>query len=111
MRRSPNPSAGRLRRATRPTGPISSATGRTRTSPLHQRALGAARIAASVHARVAGLAVAQAALGPGFLTVSIGVAVAGTARNLADLYRLADEALYAAKAGGRNQTRSTPEAA
>ncbi|WCS23746.1 sensor domain-containing diguanylate cyclase [Methylobacterium sp. NMS14P] len=70
---------------------------------------GAARIAEKVHAEVSALSIGSAGIGAGAVTVSIGLAVAvsGTeeAYVLADLYQLADEALYDAKAGGRNQTR------
>ena len=70
---------------------------------------GALRIAEKVHAEVSALMVSSAGIGAGAVTVSIGLAVAAQAATevatLADLYRLADEALYEAKAGGRNQTR------
>jgi diguanylate cyclase (GGDEF)-like protein len=71
--------------------------------------VGAFRIAEKVHAEVSALAVGSAGIGAGAVTVSIGLAAAVPAATevtaLADLYRLADEALYEAKAGGRNQTR------
>jgi len=69
---------------------------------------GAARIADKVHAEVATLAVPSAGIGAGAVTVSIGLAGTGpitVGAVLPDLYRLADAALYAAKNGGRNQTR------
>ncbi|MCJ2092995.1 sensor domain-containing diguanylate cyclase [Methylobacterium sp. J-072] len=70
---------------------------------------GALRIAEKVHAEVATLAIGSAGIGAGAVTVSIGLAAmvsGGTEVSaLADLYRLADTALYEAKAGGRNQTR------
>jgi diguanylate cyclase (GGDEF)-like protein len=70
---------------------------------------GALRIAGKVHAEVSTLAVGSAGIGPGAVTVSVGLAsralVEGASGALEDLYRLADDALYEAKAGGRNQTR------
>ncbi|WP_457107172.1 diguanylate cyclase [Methylobacterium sp. P5_C11] len=73
-------------------------------------AAGALRVADKVHAEVATLAVPSAGIGAGAVTVSIGLAAAvpGGERHapLPDLYRLADGALYEAKNGGRNQTRS-----
>ncbi|MGU3664566.1 diguanylate cyclase [Methylobacterium sp. A49B] len=70
---------------------------------------GAHRIAEKVHAEVSMLAVGSAGIGAGAVTVSIGLAAAmpstKEASAFAGLYRLADEALYEAKAGGRNQTR------
>ena len=69
---------------------------------------GAYRIAEKVHAEVSALAVGSAGIGAGAVTVSIGLAAAVPSATeitaLNDLYRLADEALYEAKAGGRNQT-------
>ncbi|MCJ2058193.1 sensor domain-containing diguanylate cyclase [Methylobacterium sp. J-048] len=69
---------------------------------------GALRIAEKVHAEVATLAIGSPGIGAGAVTVSIGLAAmvsGGTEVSaLADLYRLADAALYEAKAGGRNQT-------
>lgn len=71
---------------------------------------GAWRIADKIHAEVSRLGVAAAGIAPGAITVSIGLA--GT-RSLADqltrpseLYRLADIALYEAKAAGRNRTHA-----
>ena len=70
---------------------------------------GALRIAEKVHVEVSTLAIGSAGIGAGAVTVSIGLvsAVAGGAKvtALTDLYRMADGALYEAKAGGRNQTR------
>ena len=68
---------------------------------------GALSVAREVHAQVSRLVVSSASIAAGAVTVSIGAAVgpgdgAGAAQ---DLYRLADAALYEAKAGGRNQTR------
>ena len=67
------------------------------------------RIAEKVHAEVSTLAIGSAGIGAGAVTVSIGLAAAVPKRGgdaaLTDLYRLADGALYEAKAGGRNQTR------
>ncbi|KTR01144.1 dethiobiotin synthetase [Aureimonas ureilytica] len=70
---------------------------------------GASRIAAKLHEAIASLAVPSAGLGAGAVTVSVGLAVgpAGTASPDA-LYQKADAALYAAKEGGRNQTRFAP---
>ena len=65
---------------------------------------GALRVAEEVHAQVTTLAVGSAGIGPGAVTVSIGLASATS--GAVDLYRLADAALYEAKAGGRNQTRA-----
>jgi len=65
---------------------------------------GALRVAEEVHAQVTTLAVGSAGIGSGAVTVSIGLASATS--GAVDLYRLADAALYEAKAGGRNQTRA-----
>ena len=81
---------------------------------------GALRIAEKAHAEVSTIAIGSAGIGAGALTVSIGLASGvpdgKAATALTDLYRLADGALYEAKAGGRNQTRcakgqDTPAAA
>jgi diguanylate cyclase (GGDEF)-like protein len=71
---------------------------------------GAMRIAGKVHEGVARLAVASAGIGPGAVTVSIGLSTDhGSAREPAEgLYQAADAALYEAKTGGRNQTCSAP---
>lgn len=70
---------------------------------------GALRIAEKVHAEVATLTIGSVGIGAGAVTVSIGLAATvpngAEATALTDLYRLADGALYEAKAGGRNQTR------
>ena len=70
---------------------------------------GALRIAEKIHAEVSTLAIGSAGIGAGAVTVSIGLASTGPTGTqitaLMDLYRLADGALYNAKAGGRNQTR------
>ncbi|WP_342150738.1 diguanylate cyclase domain-containing protein [Methylorubrum sp. SB2] len=73
-------------------------------------AAGTARIAAGLHAAVARLAIPEAGIEAGAVTVSIGLALGPQdAADTADaLYRRADAALYAAKAGGRNQTQSAP---
>ncbi|KQP29659.1 dethiobiotin synthetase [Methylobacterium sp. Leaf104] len=70
---------------------------------------GAHRVAKAVHAQMATLAVGSAGIGPGSVTVSIGLASAIS--DAASLYHRADGALYEAKAGGRNQTRSAASAA
>ena len=70
---------------------------------------GALRIAEKIHTEVSTLAIGSAGIGAGAVTVSIGLASTGPIGTqitaLMDLYRLADGALYKAKAGGRNQTR------
>jgi diguanylate cyclase (GGDEF)-like protein len=63
---------------------------------------GALEVADRVHASIATLALPLHDIGPGSVTVSIGLAVGMSA----DLMAKADGALYEAKAGGRNQTRS-----
>ncbi|TGD96908.1 sensor domain-containing diguanylate cyclase [Methylobacterium nonmethylotrophicum] len=65
---------------------------------------GAVRVAERLHAEVAALSVGSAGILAGALTVSIGLAQATPSGSLADLYRAADGALYAAKAAGRNRT-------
>lgn len=69
---------------------------------------GALRIAEKLHAEVSALNVTSAAITSGMFTVSIGLATVEPERtDLAtpmDLYRIADAALYDAKANGRNQT-------
>ena len=69
---------------------------------------GAKLVAEAVHAEVSRVALTDAGIGAGAITVSVGAATSddlGAAFEPADLLRLADEALYRAKAGGRNQTR------
>ena len=69
---------------------------------------GALRVAKEVHARIAGLGIASAGIGAGAVTVSIGVAeMSECDGDELDLYRHADEALYAAKAKGRNRTEQS----
>ncbi|CAA2159008.1 Phytochrome-like protein cph2 [Methylobacterium brachiatum] len=66
---------------------------------------GARWVANEVHAQVSGLVVPSADIGAGVITVSVGaVTCAGRDADAKDLYRRADEALYAAKAKGRNRT-------
>ncbi|GJD98926.1 sensor domain-containing diguanylate cyclase [Methylorubrum populi] len=73
---------------------------------------GAERVAGKVHAMVGTLVVASAAIGAGSVTVSVGLAggVGGAGVEAETVYRAADAALYAAKKGGRNQTRSATAA-
>ncbi len=70
---------------------------------------GALRIAEKIHAEISTLAVGAAGISAGAITVSIGLAILTPSgaedAELTSLYRLADGALYEAKAGGRNQTR------
>ena len=77
-------------------------------------AAGMLRLAESIHAALEALALPHAESPLGRVTVSIGVAVLvpGDAASPAALLRLADEALYRAKAQGRNRTvpGSTPAA-
>jgi diguanylate cyclase (GGDEF)-like protein len=77
---------------------------------------GARRVADTVHAEVARLGIASVGILPGSITVSIGLASSVAQVNepvrASELYRLADAALYEAKANGRNQTRgATPRRA
>ena len=71
--------------------------------------MGALRIAEKVHAEVSMLVIGSAGIEAGAITVSIGLAAVVLdgmeATALTNIYRLADAALYEAKAGGRNQTR------
>lgn len=71
--------------------------------------VGARRVARKVHAEVSRLTVPSAGLGPGSVTVSVGLACTereGCAPTSDELYRQADRALYVAKANGRNRTES-----
>ena len=73
-------------------------------------AAGALRVADKVHGALATLSVASAGIGAGAVTASIGAAT-GTnvpSETAQVLYDSADAALYAAKEGGRNQTRCAP---
>jgi diguanylate cyclase (GGDEF)-like protein len=67
---------------------------------------GAVCVAESVHEAVAGIAVEAEGVGVGPVTASIGLAfgLPGRGGSPADLLRLADAALYEAKAAGRNRT-------
>lgn len=71
---------------------------------------GAGRVAAAIHDTTRTLMLPSAGIGPGSVTVSIGLAVS-SAGGAADLFRRADAALYEAKSGGRNQTRSASDGA
>jgi diguanylate cyclase (GGDEF)-like protein len=68
--------------------------------------LGAALVAAAIHSAVSALAIEHSGSEYGVVTVSIGVACTET-ENAADalaLIKAADQAVYRAKASGRNQT-------
>ena len=71
---------------------------------------GGARVAETVHAAVARLAVAGEGADVGAVTVSIGLAGAlpSEGGTLVDLYRRADAALYQAKSDGRDRTCQAP---
>ena len=71
---------------------------------------GALQVAGRIHRAVSGLSVPRAGIGAGSVTVSIGIAIGPEGREdtAASLYRRADDALYAAKENGRNQTRYAP---
>ncbi len=73
---------------------------------------GAWRIAAEIHAAVKTLALPSAGVGTGSVTVSIGLSTGPHAADTGPdaLYQRADKAVYEAKANGRDQTRSAPEA-
>jgi diguanylate cyclase (GGDEF)-like protein len=70
----------------------------------------AMRVAESVRQAVESLAIAHAQTSAGKVTVSAGVAVLTNASyaNAESLLRAADDALYLAKAGGRNQVQLAP---
>nr|WP_279481355.1 diguanylate cyclase [Aureimonas sp. SK2] len=72
--------------------------------------LEALRRAESLRRAVAALGIVHESADEGFLTVSIGVAsfsdLKASAASPQEIVQRADEALYAAKAGGRNQVRS-----
>lgn len=65
----------------------------------------AAGIAEQLRRRVEALGIQHGGSGTGIVTVSIGVACAwpGSGHSGADLFAIADQALYRAKAGGRNR--------
>ncbi|TNC07582.1 GGDEF domain-containing protein [Methylobacterium terricola] len=69
---------------------------------------GGLRIAGRIHDAVATFGLPSAGIGPGGVTVSIGLGVSPVAGDTLrdDLYRRADAALYAAKGAGRNCTRA-----
>jgi diguanylate cyclase (GGDEF)-like protein len=67
---------------------------------------GAMRVSETIHRAIAGFAMPSVGIDPGTVTVSLGLAVDSGGGTAEDLYRRADAALYEAKAGGRNQTRS-----
>ncbi|KQQ45027.1 dethiobiotin synthetase [Methylobacterium sp. Leaf125] len=70
---------------------------------------GALRVAEEVHTRIGELAVGAAGIAHEAVTVSIGLADAsGCDVEAVDLYRRADDALYVAKARGRNRTECAP---
>ena len=71
---------------------------------------GALRLAAGLHVAAARLSLPAAGIEAGAVTVSIGLALGPESRGdtAEGLYRRADAALYAAKAGGRNRTCSAP---
>lgn len=67
---------------------------------------GAFYIASKIHAELAKAAVEHIDNDPGYVTVSIGLAYVGPASDLdgAQVFRVADKALYKAKHAGRNRT-------
>ncbi|AWN36017.1 sensor domain-containing diguanylate cyclase [Methylobacterium radiodurans] len=71
-------------------------------------AAGAAHIAESIHAKVAELAFEGTGIQAGMVRVSIGLACGPPDTAAADLFRLADAALYSAKETGRNRTCCAP---
>jgi two-component system, cell cycle response regulator len=64
---------------------------------------GARRVAERIRASIEALKLTTAAGAPLTVTASIGVAVRGPAERLAELVERADQAMYTAKRGGRNQ--------
>jgi diguanylate cyclase (GGDEF)-like protein len=74
---------------------------------------GAVRVAENIHAQASAIAMPQAGTGPGCVTVSVGISCTASEGSVGadDLLRLADEAVYCAKARGRNRTECAATAA